>query len=54
VVLVGLLADSFFDTFVTVQLALLLFADIALHATTATTNLVSDNVGADQNEFAGN
>jgi len=41
--LVGLLADSFFDTFVAVQLGLLLFADVALHAITAVTNPLECN-----------
>ena len=35
VVLVGLLADSFFDAFAAVELGLFLFADVALHATAA-------------------
>jgi len=35
VMLVGLLADSFFDAFVAVEFGLLLFADVALHATAA-------------------
>jgi len=41
VVLVGLLADSFFDAFVAVELGLLLFANVALHATAAVSKQTS-------------